>query len=244
MMEGRRQWIKERIPAFICRESNWWVSRWIQANILLCPHCRQEYKSMREVWDKLDDWTIDDPSETCEENFSQAFHQQFPSAFNQEEEPAGWNLSEWFPRVAFTAAVLTFGAALFMIQDPLTHGDPQQVAEESMEGPTEVAVAEKPDLEKASSSSVKEVGSQMASANPSNVQPWQVESTTENFTQPIRPPSPSVASYQVVPVHIGPTHQSPPHPRSLDRYGRTFEVNNVQLTGFGSLSFPVEKRSY
>jgi hypothetical protein len=243
-MQGRRQWIKERIPAFICRESNWWVSRWIQANILLCPHCREEYKSMKEVWDKLDNWTIDDPSGTCEENFSHALHQQFPSAFNREEERTNRIPSEWFSRLAFAAAALTFGAALFMIQDPLTHGDPQQVAERPVEGPTEIAVAEKPAFESGGDSAVAKVDSQFVSGNPSNQLPWQVESANGNLARPTRPPSPSVVPYEVVPVHTGPAPQSPPHPRSLDRYRRTFEVNNVQLTGFGSLSFPVEQRSY
>lgn len=233
MMQARRQWIKERIPAFICKESNWWVSRWVQANVLLCPHCRKEYQSMKEVWDKLDDWTIDDPSENCEENFSHTFHQQFPSAFDHTEERGSWSPPGWFPKATFAVAVLILGAALFLIQDPFKHDDGQQFAE-------------KPTAENKDVGSVALADPQLVLGNPSTVHSGRSRTSTsdEEVSQPNRTSPPSLSTHQIVPVHIDPAPQRAPHLQSLDRYRRTFEVNNVQLTGFGSLSFPVEKRSY
>ena len=86
VIERSRKWVKERIPAFICKETNWWVSRWIQANIFLCPHCRKEYRSLKSVWSFLDSWESDTPSGDLEENFSCKFREQFPSAFKTAED--------------------------------------------------------------------------------------------------------------------------------------------------------------
>lgn len=111
VIQRSRKWVKDRLPAFICRETSWWVTRWIQCNVFLCPECRKEYRSLKEVWERLDRWEVEDPEGGVEACFIENFRQKYPSAY-QEEEATSQASGFWIPRVAYLCALAVLGFAV------------------------------------------------------------------------------------------------------------------------------------
>jgi hypothetical protein len=112
-----RYWVKESIPAFLCCETSPWASLWIRFFVWLCPECKQEYQSMRQVWEDLDCWEEDIPPDTMEDQFSQTIRSKFPSAFEHEKEPALPRTGDFILRLAYSASILLLGGAVFLAQE-------------------------------------------------------------------------------------------------------------------------------
>jgi hypothetical protein len=239
-----RRWIKESIPAYLCCETSPWTSLWVRFYVWLCPECRKEFSSLKQVWDELDQWEIDLPAENLEDQFTQSFRGKFPSAFQEEREPAPARMGDVILRVAYTSAILVLGAAIFLTQERNPGPSLHQVARVSQplhstplpeitsskttnpQSPTMVA-----DSGRTMNKSIRWERSQ----NLPNRQGSGVlsgDDTTLSRGVQILTTSTSSSPY--------PTQSRP----SLARMKRTVAINYVPITGFETLQAAEEDRSY
>jgi hypothetical protein len=222
VIKRSRAWVKNRIPSFICKETGWWVSRWVQCNVFLCPECRQEYKSLKHVWDELDTWQVDEIDGECEDKFIKQFRQQFPSAYEKEAAIAPTPSVDWLPTLAFgsVAALLLF--SVMRLEEPKSQSVVRHVTNNysvaAAEDARRMEVAERPEAP-------------LASARMS------VPTRNVNFTEGL--------SSQLDPrVHfstISPQPRTQQRLYDLDGYRRTIEINNMPVPGFESLTSPYEQ---
>ncbi|MCA9443474.1 MAG: hypothetical protein KC964_21920 [Candidatus Omnitrophica bacterium] len=235
VIERSRKWVKERIPAFICKETNWWVSRWIQANIFLCPHCRKEYRSLKSVWSFLDSWESDTPSGDLEENFSCKFREQFPSAFKTaEDEGKSRLIPSGFGLVGVASGALAVGlVCVIAVESDYFHrdigGEPQGIVAVVNPVTPQDQMPETPLNEAPRIQPAREV-SRVATVTPLE----------------IVPPSerPQLGNYEVKTVSLSndPFHRPEPRFATLDRH--TTQINNHPVANFSALSQAVDDGAY
>jgi hypothetical protein len=236
VIQRSRKWIKDRLPAFICRETSWWISRWIQCNVFLCPECRKEYGSLKSVWDRLDQWRVEDPEEEVESCFIENFRQKYPGAY-EEEDSRTTASGFWLPRVAYLTAIALLGVVVLwqpQVQrtavrtvkveasvNPSSHNP--QLAEKSVTAETSspvMKVAEAPSLDKGTPPSALVSTPQRNEAPPTlNLPPAGTRFRTTSTLDP-------VANRQ--------TFRSP-------LPVRTIEINDMPVPGFDSLTQPYEE---
>jgi hypothetical protein len=225
-----RSWVKEHLPAFICCETSPVTSLWIRLFICCCPECRQEYHELRQVWKELDCWEVNPPSENLEDNFSQTLRTKFPAAFEDEKEAPLPRTGDLILRIAYTAAIVLLGAAVFIIQEKSSQ-DPLHVVA-APRGSEQAALAPKVATEKESEMLVAEAErNSKAAAGPNHSGP-----------HPSRDDTSPLPGVQVRTTSIGNTPHSNRLPSS--RNGRTIEINNFPVEGFQTLMRPDEEHSY
>ncbi len=239
-----RRWIKESIPAYLCCETSPWTSLWVRFYVWLCPECRQEFSSLKQVWDELDNWEVDLPAENLEDQFTQSFRGKFPSAFQEEREPAPARMGDLVLRLSYTAAILVLGAAILLTQEKRNPAPSlQQVARTnpilspspSPENPNDTTTPQNPLLASASrhplGSSIHWVSDQ--------IQPDRMGSGILSGDDTLL-----TRGVQIHTTSTGIT-QNPSGIRSnLARTKRTVAINYVPITGFETLQAAEEDRSY
>lgn len=108
-----KRWVKEHLSAFICCETTPMASLWIRLVVFFCPDCRDEYRSMKRVWDELDDWDVSAPADEAEDQFSQTLRNKYPAAFETSKEPPLTRTGDLVLRLAYTAAIVLLTVAVF-----------------------------------------------------------------------------------------------------------------------------------
>jgi len=231
--ERSRAWVKARIPAFICKETNWWVSKWIQANVFLCPHCRQEYRSLKKVWDCLDEWESETPGADCESHFSNTLRDQFPSAFRQEEAPESV-LRNGYGKLAFAGGVLAVGIACMMVL-PGSQNVPTSGGTDGARIVQETQRTASPALQVAQS------GAQLETDVPTPDR-----SSSPSTIHDLLPPSDTIALPGNMVRTVSYDTTSTATSRMEDpNYGRhLIEINSHPVVGFSTLAFSTEEDAY
>ena len=229
LIERSRAWVKARIPAFICKETNWWISRWIQTNIFLCPHCRQEYRSLKKIWDCLDQWEPETPPTECELAFSNKFREQFPSAFKNDSEIRASLLHSWIGKGA-----LVGGIAVVALVCTLVLNSPE-ISINKTEMAQSVTNLSQSDSHPKNTSipSAPEETQAIARVEP--------EDAAENYI----PPSErmDVRAFQVRTVSTGESvTAASTRTGLLPRHA--VEINNHPVVGFSALSYSTEEDAY
>ncbi|MBW7939298.1 MAG: hypothetical protein H3C63_11005, partial [Candidatus Omnitrophica bacterium] len=97
-----RRWVKESIPAYLCCETSPWATIWIKLYVWVCPECKQEFLSLKQVWKELDEWDVPSPSVSMEDDFTSTFRNRFPSAFESEKEAPAPRTGDLILRLAYT----------------------------------------------------------------------------------------------------------------------------------------------
>lgn len=242
MFHRSRQWVKDRIPSFICRESNWWVSRWIQTHVFLCPECRKEYQSMKAVWDMLDDWKIEEPDEECGQAFIENFRHRFPGAYEPKEEVSTRSLGDWLPRIAYATAVLALGVAVFLVREPALQTPILQVAKKAKPADALAAPSAKESSDVETETQTDPLPEKLASDLPS------AEEEAYLFEPVFVGPSPSLAGAPVlrgaghfIPTTFGFYPIDSPDTTPLSRGRHTVEINNIPVTGYADYGSLMEK---
>ncbi len=239
-----RRWVKESIPAFLCCETSPWASLWVRFYVWLCPECRQEFASLKQVWDELDQWEVDLPPVNLEDQFTQSFRGKFPSAFQEEREPAPARIGDVILRLAYTSAILVLGAAIFLTQGRKDTVSPlHQVASNH---------------QTLSSNSLPENNSHIA--NPPD--PTLVADTGESLNSPIHwrrnlnlssrqvrgvlsGEDPTLTrGVRILTTSTGVPHYSTQNHPNLARMKRTVAINDIPITGFETLQAAEEDRPY
>ncbi len=239
-----RRWVKESIPAYLCCETSPWTSLWIRFYVWLCPECRQEFASLKEVWDELDQWEIDFPTGSLEDQFTQSFRGKFPSAFQDEREPAPARMGDVILRLVYTSAILVIGAAIFLTQDRPNPGHPLEQVASTHQTLTADPLPDHP------SQTNTHPDTTLAAASPRNMAYSSRRVRAQSL--PSRQGNGVVSSddsqltrgVQILTTSTGdspyPTQSRP----SLARMKRTVAINYVPITGFETLQAAEEDRSY
>ena len=240
MIRSSRQWIKERIPAFICKETGFWVTRWIQCNVFVCPECRKEYRSLKGVWNQLDEWEVDEPHEETEEAFLQMFQEKYPGAYDDDVVVTQSSI-DWVPRLAYAGAGMVLALTVLVLQDPGRINSPQNVVlteiEDSDSGSKE-ALADSSSSENKNSPTTPQ--SQLASSPSIEAQTGKQEETTL-FRNQNRPSQRSLINGGQVRLTSTVPMVNSRFPKSLSHMKRTVEVNRMPVTGFESLAVPYDE---
>lgn len=239
-----RRWIKESIPAYLCCETSPWTSLWVRFYVWLCPECRQEFTSLKQVWEELDHWEVDLPAESLEDQFTQSFRGKFPSAFQEEKEPAPARIGDLILRLSYTAAILVLGAAILLTQErknpspslhqvarayqtPPSNPLPDNPSQTTSSQPTTMVA----DANGTLGSSIRWVRSQI---HPSRMGSGLLSGDDTALTRGVQ-------------IHTTSTGISP-YPTNtrtnLARTKRTVAINYVPITGFETLQAAEEDRSY
>jgi len=234
-LQGSRRWIKERLPAFICRETGWWVSRWIQCHIFLCSECRKEYRELKEVWDALDEWKVEDPEPECEGAFFETLRRKYPSALAGEEAAPVGAFAEWVPRLAYVFGVLALGVMIFLVNEPFPASRVQHFTVNPKQNEKQrVVEAAAPNPSPAEVTSSPNHSSPLAHNGPS---PQDNYAALDLTAVRLFPRQPAITTSLGTPIA---GHSANADLKSLRR---TVEINNVPLipmNGFESLVQPYE----
>ncbi|MCA9449439.1 MAG: hypothetical protein KC931_20135, partial [Candidatus Omnitrophica bacterium] len=195
----------------------------------LCPHCRSEYRSLKSVWDYLDNWETEEPATECEIQFSEKLREQFPSAFRQEEENRREYLPNGFGKIALAGSVLAIGMFCVFTLSPRDKDSEQRggsIVKVVTPAPTETERAPIPKETGANSMS-------LASAD-ALLEEEQLSPPEQVFPR----------NYQVMPVSLGQNRpqQTDSHSTLLSRH--TVEINNHPMIGFSALSYSTEENAY
>ena len=242
LIRRSRRWVKDRLPAFICRETSWWVTRWIQCHVFLCPECRKEYRSLKAVWDKLDGWRVEEPESEIESCFVENFKQKYPGAY-QEVEAQTTASGFWLPRVAFLCVLALLGlAVLWSPQSPVV-----PVRTVNVESPAEPSATDPQLADSSISAELPPIEVQIAATPSPVLQPFTEEVVASAPQWVDRAPSNLNALPPGSRIRITSTLEpvsSQQEFRSPMR-SRTIEINDMPVSGFESLTRPyAEDRPY
>lgn len=242
-----RHWVKESIPAFLCCETSPWASLWVRFYVWLCPECKQEYASLKQVWDELDQWQVDLPTGGLEDQFTQNFREKFPSAFQDEKEPAPARAGDILLRLVYSSIILVIGAAIFISQKELGIGSSLHPVTARAQETQAASLTQVPTTQ---TSPTNQDSTYLADAgntpekyiprerglNSSNRQNSGVLSGEDAALE---------RGVQIFTTSTGPASFPVSQSRSsLTRMKRTVAINYVPVTGFETLQAAEEDRSY
>lgn len=221
-----RAWAKEHIAAYICCETTPFASLWIRFFILICPECRGEYQSMKTVWNELDCWEVEPPSDDLEDRFSRTLRGKFPVAFESEGAVAVSRSGDMMLRLAYTTAIMILAAGVFFLKETNPRASLQHIASAPE---TSTQPANTPP-ETASQLARTDLSSTTESPSPLRFEDSQgaVRPRTTVVSFDDRQPSP-----RGVPVFTTSTHTSPRQSRNgstPQRLNKTVEINNQPVT--------------
>ncbi|NUN94598.1 MAG: hypothetical protein HUU16_00340 [Candidatus Omnitrophica bacterium] len=221
-----RAWVREHLAAYICRETTPFASLWIRLYILMCPECRGEYQSLKEVWRELDCWEVDPPADDLEDRFSRTLRGKFPMAFEAEGAAPLPRSGDMMLRFAYTTAILILAAGVFFLKETNPQSSLQHIA----------LAPETKDLKKPQSPATE---SQLAKTNLDAAQEEASPLRFEDASAGARPRTTVVGlddrqpAPRGVPVYTTSTQPSPrqlPGGSRLQRLTKTVEINNQPVT--------------
>ncbi|GMV67521.1 MAG: hypothetical protein AMXMBFR75_33110 [Candidatus Hinthialibacteria bacterium] len=233
-----RRWVKESIPAYLCCETSPWATIWIKLYVWVCPECKQEFLSLKQVWKELDEWDVPSPSDSMEDDFTSTFRNRFPSAFESEKEAPAPRTGDLILRLAYTTSIVLLGTAVFLTHERTQKAPLQPIAQVSAPQsssnipPLNTRAESQVALSSSSSTGLDRIpGKKVIRFTPSR---------SEIFSSDEHLPSRGVRilTTSLGDAPVSHSRPSPVHSR------RTIEINQLPVTGFETLMSAEDERSY